>query len=149
MDTVGRIALAAVALASLMTLNGCIVRSGTIVDQTTIRVAVGEFVATEQQGLARAPAVTQESAAQTGLAKLTELNGTINGLVLSDAHFAPRLMTLSDAAGSPIYASTEPADDWIFVFTAPPQNGFTSVRGVVVIDAATGRISSAQILQSN
>lgn len=144
-----RISLATMALASLVVLGACSVPSGTPVDQTTTRVVIGEFTATEQEGPAGTPTVTQDAAERSALAKLTELNGAVHGLVVVEAHFAPRLTMLSNAAGSPLYASTDPADDWVLVYAAPPQNGFKSVGALVVVDAATGRISSAQILQSN
>ena len=143
-----RISLATMALASLVVLGACSVPSGTLVDQTT-RVVIGEFTATEQEGPAVPPTFTQGAAERSALAKLTELNGAVHGLVVVEAHFAPRLTMLSNAAGSPLYASTDPADDWVLVYAAPPQNGFKSVGALVVVDAATGRISSAQILQGN
>jgi hypothetical protein len=145
---VGRIPLATMALASVVALGACGALSGTSVDQER-RVAVGDFTATDQDGPSVTPAVTRDAAERSALEKLTELNGAVHGLVVVEAHFAPRLTTISDAAGSPLYASTDPADVWVFVYAAPPQNGVKSVLGLVVVDAATGRVSSAQILQRN
>lgn len=148
-QVVGRLSLAAMAVAGLVALSACGALSGTPFDRTTARVAVGEFTATELGSSASEPAVTQDTAERSALEKLAELNGAVHGLALVEAHFAPQLTTISDAAGSPMYASTDPGDDWVLVYAAPPQNGFKSVRALVVVDAATGRISSAQILQSN
>jgi hypothetical protein len=141
--------LAAAWLLSLAALGGCSANGGTPADESTTPVAVGDFTATEAHSPTSSPPVTQEAAERSALAKLTELTETVHGLVLVEAHFAPQLTTITDAAGSPVYASTDPADDWVLVYAAPPQSGFKSVQGLVVVDAVTGQVSSAQILQRN
>lgn len=141
--------VATIALGVLVGLGGCSAIPGQRTEQPTVRVAVGQFVAIERAGPALPPALAQGDAERAARDKLAELDGSVTGLALTRAHFAPGLQAIADDAGSPVYESTEPADGWVLVFEAPPQGGYETVRGLVIVDASTGEVSSVQVLQSN
>jgi hypothetical protein len=115
----------------------------------TTAVRLEEFTLREAPPAAAAPAVDQVAAARTAIGALSELNGSVQGLVLVEAHLAHDLSEIRDAGGSLTYSSTEAADCWVLVYAAPPQNGFRTVKALVVVDAATGEVGAAQLLQSN
>lgn len=108
-----------------------------------------EFTLTEGPPAAAAPVVDEIAAGQAALHRLSELDGSVQGLVLLDGHLARRLTAISDATGSLEFSTTDAADCWVLVYGAPQQNGFRTVKALVVVDASTGNVSSAQLLQSN
>jgi len=134
-------------VASLFLLGGILIYA--IIKAGATEVRLDEFSLSAAPGAAGAPAMNQGAAARIALKSLTELNGSVRGLVLVEVHFAHNLSEIRNAAGSLSFSSTDAADCWVFVYVAPPQNGFKNVKALVVVDAGTGIVSSAQILQSN
>ena len=112
-------------------------------------VRIEDFTLQEGPPATENPVVDQAAAARTAIDALTNLNESVKGLVLVEAHLARDLTEIRDGAGSLTYSSTDAADCWVFVYAAPPQNGFRTVTGLVVVDAQTGTVSATQLLQSN
>ena len=115
----------------------------------SVEVALGHFTLVESAAAAGAPAVSQEVAGAAAQDRLATLNPDVRGLSLSGAHFAAKLGSISKVGGDLVYKSDPAADSWVFEFDGPPQNGFQKVEALVVVDAQTGTVVSAQILQSN
>jgi hypothetical protein len=108
-----------------------------------------QFTLVESAVAAEQPQVSQAVAADATLQKLTELNGSVHGLALSQQHFSSKLTAIKDEDGNLVYTTTEAQDSWVIQYTAPAQNGFKNMKGLVVVDATTGDVDSAQLLQWN
>jgi hypothetical protein len=152
---VALLAVAAVILAIFVTSvlqpadKGSPGRSPTGPATSTAPVQLEGFTLQEAPPAGADPVVDQPAAARTAIDALTNINGSVKGLVLMEAHLARDLTEIRDAGGSLSYSSTEATDCWVLVYAGPPQNGFRIVKALVVVDALTGEVGSAQLLQSN
>jgi hypothetical protein len=108
-----------------------------------------QFILVESAVAAEQPQVSQAAAADAALQKLTELNGSVYGLALFQEHFSNELTAIKNEDGDLVYTTTEAQDSWVIEYTAPSQNGFKNVKGLVVVDATSGEVVSAQLLQWN
>jgi len=96
-----------------------------------------------------APAVQRDAAIAAGLQQLQDLNPDVHGLSLTAAHLSHGLRRIAGDGGRMLFTATDSLDAWVLEFAAPAQNGFRTVHGLVVVDARTGAVASAQLLQSN
>ena len=115
----------------------------------TVVVPFGQFSLIESASAADVSAVGEDTAVAVGLKALEDLNPAVRGLSFEAAHLSTGLRSVKGDRGHMIFSATEPFDAWVVEFAAPAQNGFATVHGLVVVDARTGAISSAQLVQSN
>lgn len=103
-----------------------------------------------EEANAKAPVpVPQETAQQNALQILSGLDATVTGFRVQDAYHAAALLKVSDVTGRILHTSSTPEDAWVFKYTAPRQKHYLHVTALVVVDAPTGRVLDAQLLQTN
>lgn len=112
------------------------------------RTAFGGLVLVEQ-ARAASPAVDSDAAGRAAMAKLSELEPSLRGLAIHERRLAPGLTRAEDATGRIVHTAGRPTDAWVFQIDAPAQDGYAAVSGLVVVDALSGEVLSAQLLQTN
>ena len=109
---------------------------------------LGSITVTESLPSLSRPILERDAAVAAGLDKLGDVDPMVQGLSLANAHFAPGVRRASSADGQMFFATTDPLDAWVLDFVAPAQNGYSIVRALVIVDARTGVVSSAQLGQT-
>ena len=115
----------------------------------TAEFRLDQLTLVESALAAGVPAVGRDAAAETALQRVIGLNSSVRGLELMQARLSSKLTAIKNSDGSLVYSSTDAEDSWVFEYAGPPQNGFKNVKALVVVNAQTGEVDSAQILQWN
>jgi len=118
------------------------------VGSLTSSFQLGSITVTESLLSISRPIVERDAAVAAGLEKLGDVNPAVQGLSLANAHFAPGVRRASSADGQMLFTTTDPLDAWVLDFVAPAQNSYSIVRALVIVDARTGVVSSAQLGQT-
>lgn len=93
--------------------------------------------------------VPETVAADAARTQLSEMQPDVHGLRIADSRLAGALARVEDATGRIVHTNSDPRDAWVFQFDGPAQNGFAHVLALVIVDAQTGEVVSAQVLQTN
>jgi hypothetical protein len=113
-------------------------------------VTLGPFVL--GQSAQAAPldnAIARGVAEERALTKLVELNPDVTGLEIPNGVLSLGLKSVTHSNGNSVFASNKSENAWVFEIKAPPQDGFKKVEGLVIVDALTGEVISAQLLKTN
>jgi hypothetical protein len=93
--------------------------------------------------------VTQDVAATASLQRLALLEPQLAGFVRVRTEHVPSLVRAESRAGDDAFVTDTPLNAYVFEFTAPPTPEFKYVRALVVVNAVTGEVESASVLQNN
>lgn len=94
-------------------------------------------------------AITASAANAIATSELATDRSHFSNYVLAGETLVPGLLQVADAKGVLWYDSNKPEDDFVLVYTAPPQSGYQYIASLVVVRASNGTISSYQVRGSN
>jgi hypothetical protein len=109
---------------------------------------LGGITIVERASAAR-PERTEVEATEAAFAKLRELEPALAGLSVAASRHSGQLLRAEDSEGRHIISQTNPINAWVLEFTGPTQGMYADITALVVVDAITGEVEAAQILQSN
>ncbi len=75
--------------------------------------------------------------------------GALAGTTITGGTLANDVVSVDPGNGEPAYSSPVPIDAWVIDVSAPGQDGWANVSGVLILNAATQRVIASSILATN
>ena len=141
-----------------LTLRGSLIAAGALV--VVALIAIGGLLI----GQASRPHISVEKATEAAISQIQQMNTGSSGYTLVSARYDPAPDRVYDDRGNLIYSESRSAclvgglrlpsflchaaAAWILHLRAPAQGGYRSYDAWVMVDATTGRVSSASVAGS-
>jgi hypothetical protein len=111
-------------------------------------ISVANFTITAQASVVDY-AITATQANSIATNRLAQDSSGFSGYVLVAETLVPGLTQVADPTGALWYSSTTAEDDFVLVYSAPPQGGYQYIAALVTVRAADGSVSGYQVRGSN
>jgi hypothetical protein len=93
-------------------------------------------------------AVTRARAEETALAKIHDLDPSVIDLRVASSRQVAGVFTVTDEEGQRQFSSTNAVDAWVFEVTGTSV-AFARATGWALVDADSGQVIAADVLQTN
>ena len=94
-------------------------------------------------------ATTATQADATAFNALAQDSSGLQGYTLLDETLAPGLSQVADPTGTLWFDRNPAEDDFVLIYTAPPQQGYQYIAAVVLVKAQDDSVSGYQVRGSN
>lgn len=113
----------------------------------------GDLATTESAFALTTPTVSDTQARAAALTALSALQSSSSHpakFTISESHYSPGLTKASDSAGGNLgFATQRPVNAYVVEAIGSGDQVYRFVKALVIVDASTGRVSSAQIARWN